>query len=137
MFVVGLILSISPAAASSIDVKVTGTHTPTLPPFLALDNRVGFQFASLSLGSDDGSDSTIAGSAALIDKVAQHLVHTDKETSVHIDGHVGMSAPPHLALSYSETRASIVAEALEAQGVAKDRISCAAADDSIQSPSCV
>ena len=76
------------------------------------DNRIGFQFASLSIGSEDGSDSTIAGNRARLGAVAE-LLEMYPEARVLIEGHVGVSAPPEIAQSYSEHRAHTVAQILE------------------------
>jgi outer membrane protein OmpA-like peptidoglycan-associated protein len=98
-----------------------------LPPFLALDNRIGFTFASLSIGDEDGSDSTVSGSLTRIKNLAHLLAEDESEqnTHVHIEGHVGISAPAEIAFSYSETRAVVVAESLVAHGVSPCRISIA------------
>lgn len=114
---------LTPANMLALPVVVAAL-APTLPPFLALENRVGFQFASLAIGSEDGSDSTIAGSASLIERTAKFLV-ANEAVSVHIEGHVGISAPPEIAFEYSQARAMLVAEDIGARGVPCHRISIA------------
>ena len=86
-----------------------------------LDNRVGFSFASLSIGSEDGEDSTIGGSKARIAAVAKVLKEHD-DVRLIIEGHVGLSAPPEIAQAFSEQRAHIVAQAIEDLGVQADRM---------------
>ena len=98
---------VAEALATERDALVAFNTTATVP-----DNRIGFCFATLCLGSEDGHDSTIAGSRARIIAVAKTL-HNHPNTRVIIEGHVGVSAPPELAQAYSEYRAQIIAQILE------------------------
>ena len=76
-----------------------------------VDNRIGFQFASLTVGSEDGEDSSIAGSRARLAAVAK-LLEEHPDARVLIEGHVGITAPPELAQSFSEHRAHVIASIL-------------------------
>jgi len=106
-------LAIPQPASLALDVLEAG---------LGIDNRIGFQFASLSIGSEDGSDSTISGSSARITTIAK-LMKSWPDTKLLIEGHVGMSAPAEIAQSYSEHRAHVVATTLvEEHGVSADQI---------------
>ena len=77
-----------------------------------IDNQIGFSFASLSIGSESGEDSTIAGSRARIAATAE-LLATFPDSRLLIEGHVGVSAPPEIADQFSEHRANVVSQILE------------------------
>ena len=86
------------------------------------DNRVGFAFASLTLGAECGADSTIAHSRAHIAAAAKVLA-AHPEADLVLEGHVGVSAPDEIAVAYSRYRAQIVGQILEDEyGVDASRI---------------
>ena len=86
------------------------------------DNRVGFAFASLTLGAECGVDSTIAHSRARIAAAAKVLA-AHPEADLVLEGHVGVSAPDEIAVAYSRYRAQIVGQILEDEyGVDASRI---------------
>ena len=74
--------------------------------------QVGYAFASLCMGSEDGENSFVEGSRAHIIAAAKVLAE-HPEARVLIEGHVGVSAPPEVAQQFSEHRAHIVAQILE------------------------
>ena len=77
-----------------------------------INNQIGFSFASLSIGSESGEDSTIAGSRARIAATAE-LLAAFPDSRLLIEGHVGVSAPPEIADQFSEHRANVVSQILE------------------------
>lgn len=89
------------------------------------ENRVGFNFASLALDEyvhrPDEGEPSLGGTQSRIRNVSQMLLKYPM-LRVHIDAHVGLSAPCMIAQPYSEERASLVAFELEALGVPSERI---------------
>ena len=61
------------------------------PPY-AVDNAIGFMFASLTLGSEDGEDSMIPNNHAKLLEVATAL-NASSDVRLVVEGHVGVSAP--------------------------------------------
>jgi len=109
-----LVISTS-LVSDTLEALKTGSHP-------CIDNRIGFQFASLMIGSEDGEDSSIAGSHPRLTALAKVLIQ-HPEAHVLIEGHVGTSAPLEIAQSFSEQRAHIVAQILEEDyGVEANRI---------------
>ena len=117
MLAVALMMASAHANTLREDIK-TYLGSPALPEG---DNRIGFSFASLCIGSDDGQDSTIAGSTSRIASIA-HVMQLHPNTRLVVEGHVGVSAPPEIAQSYSEARAHIIAHELEQMGVSPCRL---------------
>ena len=73
------------------------------------DSRVGFQYAALCLGSEDGTNSGgVQGSMRHLSAAAK-LLQENPSARLLIEGHVGMGAPDEVAQSFSEYRAHVVA----------------------------
>lgn len=87
-----------------------------------LDNRVGFAFASLEIGEEDGEDSTIGMNQHRIAACAK-LLKSYPSLYLQLEGHTGITAPSSIAQSFSEQRASVIASALvEGYGIAPERL---------------
>lgn len=109
------LVSSTSLVGDTLEALKTGRHP-------CIDNRIGFQFASLSIGSEDGEDSSIAGSHPRLTALAKVLIQ-HPEAHVLVEGHVGTSAPPEIAQSFSEQRAHIVAQIMEEDyGIEANRI---------------
>ena len=83
---------------------------------------VGFEFAGTALDDEAGTDSAIPGSRAILRAWAR-LLQRHPQVRVHIDAHVGPTAPRALAGVYSRRRGLSVATELMACGVAPGRLS--------------
>ena len=107
------------------EVANEGSHgdlAKELSEVLGTENRIGFRHCGLSIGSEDGSDSTVVHSLDRIAKVAG-ILHSYPDLRVMIEGHVHTSAPPEIAQAYSEYRANFIAAILEEEhGICPGRV---------------
>ena len=85
-----------------------------------LDNRIGFEYASLAI-AEDGQFNPIGQNRERLAAIAKVLV-AHPRAYLQIEGHTGLGAPHELEQEYSEQRAQIVAAALAEDGVASDRL---------------
>ena len=79
---------------------------------LIQENRIGFDFASLDIESDEGSkDSDLKGSTSRI-RTIRRLLGRFWECSVTLDAHCGTLAPSLIAPGFSQARGMVVCEAI-------------------------
>ena len=103
LFVAAAVTFLVPEEEATLERDVTAVYTSCNGE---VDTTIGFAFASMALSPEDGEDSAIVSSRAKIFAAAQLLAAHPKAT-VDIEGHVGVSAPPEIAESYSEQRAVV------------------------------
>jgi len=84
-------------------------------------NRLGFQFAAVSLAGEDGTGSDVTGTRARIATFAAVLM---RHPRLHctVEAHCGPTAPPSIAFSYSLERAELIIAELMRHGVGRERI---------------
>jgi len=84
-------------------------------------NRIGFQFASFDIASEDGGGSDVKGSMQRVATYAAILRQHERAKAV-IEAHTGPTAPTGIAHAYSVQRAKLITAELARLGVMRERI---------------